>query len=57
MDGAGTYYYEEPVLGVGVLYDGDGGVARGDYGGFGGGGLGDFMLKEIGRCEWIDASN
>lgn len=48
VDGAGAYDDEEPVGWVGVLDYGDGFVAGREDSGFGGCGLLDLMLKDVG---------
>lgn len=53
VDGAGPDDDEEALVGIGACYDCDGLIAAGEDGLFRGGGLGDFVLEEIGCDERV----
>lgn len=57
MDGAGPDYDKETVEGVAVLDYGGSRVTGGEDGGFGGWGLGYFVLEKVGCCEWVVAAD
>lgn len=57
VDGAGTDDDKETAVGIGVLHDRHALFAAREDGGLGLRGLRDFVLEEVGRGEWIVASD